>query len=204
MHPDLPNALRHFKRVDPIMYQAAYSHRKLILRRPQVRGSDRLFAALAESVVSQQLAVKAADAIWARVESVCGGKVTPSSVLKTSLPRLRKAGLSSAKAKTLKELAKAVTKGLDLPSLRKKSPEEAEETLTAVWGIGPWTSEMFLMFALQHPDIFSAGDLGLVRSIEDLYMIKNPSRAKLEKISACWSPYRSLACRILWKSRDTK
>lgn len=201
---DLDKALKHFKRVDPILYAAAKQVRSRLLKRPATRGRDRLYASLVESVVSQQLSVKAADTIWARVETVCGGKVTPDSVLKASVPRLRKAGLSAAKTKTIKELAKVVKKGLDLPALRKKSPQEAEEALTKVWGIGPWTTEMFLIFALQHPDIFSPGDLGLVRSIETLYKVKNPSRAKLEQISACWSPYRSLACRILWRARDTE
>ncbi len=201
---DLDKALRHFKRVDPVLYAAARKVRSHLHKRPALRGGDRLFRALAESIVSQQLSVKAADTIWERVESVCGGKVTPESVLKAALPRLRKAGLSAAKAKTIKELAKAIQKGLNLPALRKASPKEAEETLTALWGIGPWTTEMFLIFALEHPDIFSPGDLGLVRSIETLYNVKNPSRARLEKMTACWSPYRSIACRILWKVRDTK
>lgn len=201
---DLDKALSHFKRVDPILYRAGLKTRKLITKRPAIRGSDRLFRALAESIVSQQLSVKAANTIWERVESVCGGKVTPDSVLKASLPRLRKTGLSAAKAKTIKELAKAIQKGLNLPALRKASPKEAEETLAALWGIGPWTTEMFLIFALEHPDIFLPGDLGLVRSIETLYKVKNPSRARLEKITACWSPHRSIACRILWKARDTK
>lgn len=197
-------ALRHFKKVDPIMYEAGKRCRSLIEVRAPMRSTNRLYSALAETVVSQQLAVKAADAIWARVKRVCGGTVTPESVLKTSMPRLRSAGLSNAKAKTMKELAKAVQKGLNLRALAIASPQQAEETLTAVWGIGPWTSEMFLMFALQHPDIFSPGDLGLVRSIETLYGVKNPTRAQLEKRSACWSPHRTLACRILWKMRDTK
>ncbi len=116
---------------------------------------------------------------------------------------LRKAGLSEAKAKTLKALSKEVGKGLSLTSLSRVNKEEAEETLTKIWGIGPWTCEMFLMFALNHPDIFSTRDLGLVRSIENLYSIKNPSHADLERISKHWSPYRSYACRILWKHRDT-
>lgn len=200
---DLDKALRHFRKVDPVLHAAATRVRsRLVLRKP-LRGRDRLFAALCESVVSQQLAVKAADAIWARVEAACGGKVTPESVRATPLPRLRKAGLSGAKAKTLKELAKAVSKGLDLPALRRKEREEAEAELTKVWGIGPWTCEMFLMFALGHPDIFSARDLGLVRSIETLYGRKNLSLKQLEQLAAPWSPHRTLACRILWRSRDT-
>jgi DNA-3-methyladenine glycosylase II len=61
---------------------------------------------------------------------------------------------------------------------------------------------MFLMFGLGHPDIFSSGDLGLVRSMEDLYGLTKPTRAKLEQIALSWSPHRTLACRILWRHRD--
>ncbi len=116
---DVAAALKHFRKADPVLHTAAKKVHKSLTPRKTVRGSDALFASLAESVVSQQLSVKASDTIWARVKGVCGGKVTPEAVLKASLPRLRGAGLSAAKAKTLKELAKALKNGLDLPSLKK-------------------------------------------------------------------------------------
>ncbi len=201
---DLEAARKHFKKVDSIMYKALKTYGHTLVQRKGIRGNARLFQALAHSVIGQQLAVKAAHAIRARVEHSCGGTITPDSILKTSLPRLRNAGLSAAKAKTLKELAKAVKKGLNLSSLRTKTPQEAEETLTAIWGIGPWTTEMFLMFALGHPDIFSSRDLGLVRSMETLYGLKRTvTKEELEKIAVLWSPHRSLACRILWTARDS-
>lgn len=202
---ELEAALKHFKKIDPILYRAGIKVRHHLMPKKETRGEEKLFASLAESVVSQQLSVKASDTIWGRLKVMCAGKVTPVSVLATSLPRLKKAGLSGAKAKTLKELAKAVKNGLDLAALRAASPEKATEILTAVWGVGPWTSEMFLMFGLGHPDIFSARDLGLVRSMETLYGLKrNPPHKKLEAIALCWSPHRTLACRILWKYRDTQ
>lgn len=202
---DIAKELRHFKKVDPVLYEALKKHKKDLTARTPIQTNQKLFEALAESVVSQQLAVKAADAIWLKLKTVCGGRVTPECILKTSLPRLRSAGLSGAKAKTLKELSKAITKGLKLSSLKRATPEEAEHTLTKIWGIGPWTCEMFLMFALQHPDIFSSRDLGLVRSMETLYKLpRTTSKKELEEIAAKWSPYRTLACRVLWKARDTK
>lgn len=200
---DLAKALTHFKRADPVLYAAAKKVRATLTTRTETRGEDRLFVSLAESVVSQQLSVKASDTIWGRVKEACKGKVTPEAILKVTLPRLRKAGLSAAKAKTLKELAKAMKNGLKLGPLRKQPPEVATERLTKVWGIGPWTSEMFLMFGLGHPDIFSKGDLGLIRSIETLYAIKNPTHVELEAISIKWSPYRTTASRILWRARDS-
>lgn len=201
---DFDAEFKHFKKADPVLHSAGLKVRTKLTRKAAVRNADKLFATLAESVVSQQLSVKAADTIWTRLEVACGGKVTPASIKKVSLPRMRKAGLSGAKAKTLKELAKAVDKGLHLPALNKKSPEEATDILTEVWGIGPWTAEMFLMFGMNHPDIFSARDLGLVRAMEQLYGLKNPTHAKLEKIAAAWSPHRTLASRILWRTRDEK
>lgn len=204
MDPKL--ALAHYKKVDPILYQATKKFGHAVKVRTPLRTNQKLFEALCESVVSQQLAVKAADAIWARVVSVCGGKVTPVSVQKARLTSLRKAGLSGAKAKTLKAIAEEIQKkGLNLHALKKKTPEDAERELTKIWGVGPWTSDMFLLFALGHPDIFSERDLGLVRSMENLYKLpRTTPLSKLEKIAERWSPHRSYACLILWKARDTK
>lgn len=200
---EIPKALAHFKKKDPVLYKAAKRHAKDLKAHPKRKNRNVLFASLAESVVSQQLSVKASDTIWKRLESVCGGKVTPDSLMATSLPRLRKAGLSAAKAKTLKELAKAVRNGLDLALLKKETPEGATEALTKVWGVGPWTAEMFLMFGLGHPDIFSPRDLGLVRSMETLYDLpRGVSVERLETIAVAWSPHRTVACRILWRARD--
>ncbi len=201
MH-DIAAALAHFKKVDPILYKAAKKVEAHLTARKPLRGPTALFNSLCESVVSQQLSVKASDTIWKRVQEVCGGTVSPDALIKASLPRLRKAGLSAAKTKTLKELAKAVQGGLNLGALRKSTPEEATEALVAVWGIGPWTAEMFLMFGLSHSDIFSSRDLGLARSMETLYNLKKPSRERLEKIALAWSPHRTIACRVLWRVRD--
>ena len=96
--------------------------------------NDQLFSALAASVVGQQLSVRAADTIWERVKAACGGRVTAQTITATSVPRLRKAGLSAAKVKTLKELSKAVLKdGLNLLALRKLTYEEAGAKLTSIW-----------------------------------------------------------------------
>jgi DNA-3-methyladenine glycosylase II len=203
---DFPKALAHFKRADPILHKAALKVRTSLENQPRRRrrGNASLFAALASSVVSQQLATKAADSIWERLRVMLGGKVTPEAVRKAPMAKLRKAGLSGAKAKTLKALAKEVEDGLSLASLSKRTKEEATERLTQVWGIGPWTCEMFLMFALEHPDIFSARDLGLVRSMETLYGLpRGVELSKLEKMAEAWAPYRSYACRVLWRHRDS-
>jgi len=197
--------MAHLKAADPVLYRAALPHHEGILAsRKHRRSYKKLFQALAGSVVSQQLSTKAADTIWGRLEAACGGEVTPEAIRKLRAPSMRKAGLSEAKTKTLKELSKAVLDGaLDLPSLARIPEEEAIAKLSSVWGIGRWTAEMFLMFALEREDVFSPGDLGLRRSMEALYGLPKDCHAReLEAIALRWSPHRSFASRVLWRLRD--
>jgi DNA-3-methyladenine glycosylase II len=195
-------AYAHFKKADPVLHTAALPHRgKFTMRPDPKKRNDDLFASLASSVVGQQLSIRAADTIWNRVKEACGGKVTAKTILATPVPKLRKAGLSGSKVKTLKALATEVEKhGLNLLKLRTLTYEEAAARLTKIWGIGPWTVEMFLIFALGARDIFSPGDLGLVRAVEKLYGLpKNAPKGELIRIAESWSPHRSFACLILWR-----
>ena len=165
-----------------------------------------LFERLVRTVISQQLATAAARSIFARVKDACGGVISAESVRRVSPAKLRAAGLSGAKIKTLKEIARAVHTGtLDLLSLKIESEERAAEELQKIWGLGPWSVEMFLMFALGREDVFSPGDLGLVRAIEAIYDLpKNTTRPALLAIAEKWSPYRTYASLLLWRTRDTK
>lgn len=199
-------AMAHLKLSDPLLYHAALPHHEAIGKDMKHRRKyDALFPALAGSIVSQQLSTKAADTIWGRLEKACKGVVTPEAIQKLRVPTMRKAGLSNAKTKTLKELSKAMQAGeLDLPALSRMSEEDAVTKLSSVWGIGRWTAEMFLMFALQKPDVFSPGDLGLRRSIEAIYSLpKDCPITELEAIAVRWSPHRTFACRVLWRVRDS-
>lgn len=197
--------MEHFKKADPLLYKAALPHHAEITGTHR-RGypKDDLFAKLAGSIVSQQLSTKAADTIWERLKEACKGSVTPEAITRLRLPTMRKAGLSGAKSKTLKELSRAILTGdLDLASLRKLPEEDAIAKLSQVWGIGKWTAEMFLMFALDRKDIFSPGDLGLLRAMEQIYGIPPNSKIHVyEAIAVKWSPHRSFACRVLWRVRD--
>ena len=198
-------AMTHLKAADPLLHAAALPHyEELAKRKGHRRNYQQLFAALAGSVTGQQLSTKAADSIWERLKTACGGEVTPEAIQKLRVPSLRKAGLSAAKVKTLKELSKAVLDGrLDLAALRKVPEEEAIAQLSAIWGIGRWTAEMFLMFALDRHDVFSPGDLGLRRSMESIYGLpKDVHIRELEAIALTWSPHRSFASRVLWRLRD--
>jgi DNA-3-methyladenine glycosylase II len=199
-------AVLHLKRIDAVLYKKALPHFDEVLHKTlHRRNYSALFPSLAGSIVSQQLSVKAADTIWKRLEVKCKGSVTPESISKLRVTSMRSAGLSAAKCKTLKELSKAVLTGdIDFKKLQKMPEEEAITSLSQVWGIGTWTAEMFLMFALKREDIFSVGDLGLLRSIESIYGVPkdSPKQVYLE-ISQKWSPHRSVVSRLLWKIRDS-
>jgi DNA-3-methyladenine glycosylase II len=209
MKPLLPyheEAMKHLKKTDPVLYATARAYKGTLAHRiTPHRRNDQLFATLAGSVVSQQLSTKAAASIWKRVQEACGGRVTAKTIDATADEDLRAAGLSASKVKTLKALADAVlSDGLDLLTLKKLPHDEAAGRLTRIWGIGPWTAEMFFIFALQAPDVFSPGDLGLVRAVERLYGLpKDAPRADILAIAERWTPHRSFASLVLWEYYDT-
>jgi DNA-3-methyladenine glycosylase II len=196
--------LSHFKKVDPLLYQAI---EKLGEIKPyQIRNSGDYFSDLCEAIVGQQLSGRAADTIWGRFKELFPKKkVTPKEVLKISEDEMRKAGMSYAKARSVRDLAAKVEAGeLEIKKLDKLTDKEIMEQLIKVKGIGPWTAEMFLMFTLGREDIFSHGDLALVKAIKQIYKLENPTRDQIEEIVIKWSPYRSYACRTLWRSLETK
>ncbi|MHB1163072.1 MAG: DNA-3-methyladenine glycosylase family protein [Minisyncoccota bacterium] len=201
------DALKHFKRVDPHFYRATLTlHGALPAELREKHTRTKLFESLVSIVISQQVGVRAADTIFARVKEANGGRLTSLSIQEIKTETLRAAGLSSAKTKTLKAIAEAVESGaLDLLKLKKISEVEAAERLMNVWGLGPWSVEMFLIFALGRPDVFSVGDLGLVRAMEAMYGLpKGVSRKHLSMLAQKWSPYRTYAALLLWRSRDTR
>ena len=200
-------ALKHFKRVDPHFYRATLSHHASPpIQLSKKRTRTELLTSLVSIVISQQLGTAAADTIFARVKKVCGRKLSPESILKTSPAALRAAGLSGAKLKTLKAIAIAVKDdSLNLLSLKKIPETGVAERLMGMWGLGPWSVEMFLMFALGRGDVFSPGDLGLVRAMKTIYGLpKNASRTSLLAIAEKWSPHRTYASLLLWATQDSK
>src|SRR5581483_2601591 len=130
-------------------------------RRPTVRASDR-FAALAEAIVYQQLAGKAAASIHARLVAAVGGTVTPHSVLAADPLALAACGLSAAKAGSIRDLAERVAAGdITFDRIGRLSDDQVVEHLTRVRGIGPWTAHMFLLITLGRPDVWPTGDFGV-------------------------------------------
>jgi DNA-3-methyladenine glycosylase II len=161
------------------------------------------FHVLCASIIGQQLSIKAADTIEARVAAavLAGARFMPTHFIDAEFGLLRAAGLSNAKAKWLIAIAQRVHRGeFSFAKLRKLDDEAAIEMLDALPGIGRWTAEMLLMFAFDRIDLFSLGDVGLRRGVNLLYN----DGAKLDDaatlaIAAGWAPYRSVASWYLWK-----
>lgn len=152
------------------------------------------FAALLDAIVSQQVSVAAADAIWARLKSA--GLTGPRKVMWASEEELRACGLSRQKIRYAKELAQA---GIKFQDLRATPTEEVIETLVKVPGIGAWTAEIYAMFSLGRADVFAPGDLALQESARLLFDLEDrPTEKQLREMSADWAPWRGVAARLLW------
>ena len=162
------------------------------------------FQALAESILGQQLSVKAAATITERVIQAAGGRMDPAGIAKLTPSRLRSAGCSAAKARAISELAQVVADG-DLPirSLDKKSDEAIMELLLPLYGVGRWTVEMFLIFQLGRSDVWPTGDLGVRRGWEKLYKMKREVEIdELEKLGAKFAPHRSHLAWYCWRAHS--
>lgn len=168
------------------------------------RSSQDYFLDLTESIISQQLSIKAANTIWERFKMLYSGKITPDKVLRTDDQKIRDCGISWSKISYIKDLAIHTKESrLMFENFEKMDNEEIITELVRVKGIGRWTAEMFLMFAMGRPDVFSYGDLGIRKAIMRNYGLANePTQVQAEKISESWKPYRTYACRYLWKSLE--
>jgi DNA-3-methyladenine glycosylase II len=156
------------------------------------------FEGLAMIVVSQQLSVASANAIWARTRTIFD-PFTPHAILAASEASFRLAGLSTPKIRTLRALAGAARDGLDLETLDRLGADEAHALLTAVKGIGPWTADIYLMFCLGHADAFAAGDLALQEAARLAFDLDaRPRPAELLAHAEAWRPWRGVAARLLW------
>jgi DNA-3-methyladenine glycosylase II len=169
---------------------------------------DDHYGALVRSITGQQLSVKAAASIYARLRTRFGGRPpTPQEILSDDPEELRAAaGLSRAKVSYLRSLAEHVLSGeLELERMNQLPDEQVQAELLAVKGIGVWTSHMFLMFHLGRPDVLPVGDLGIRRAIERAYGLDElPLADEMEEIAEPWRPHRTLACRYLWRSLDNE
>jgi len=192
----------YFRKIDPILYAALQNIENIENLGP--RTSKDYFLDLCEAIINQQLSDKAAATIFRRFLKLFPDAISAEKVLQIPDKDIRAVGTSWSKVKFLKSLSAAVVdKTIHLNQLEKLSDVEVIKELTKIHGIGPWTGEMFLMFSLGRPDVFSFGDVGLKRAIHKLYHFKHePTVAQMKKMSRRWSPYRTYACRILWRSLE--
>lgn len=190
-------ALTHFKTIDPLLYQIAKSIDPIVLQ-----SAPNPFIRLVRAIVGQQLSVKAASTIFSRFEKLFKKEINAKDILKLADDDIRACGISYPKIKYIKDLSqKVINKEIILETLNTKTNEEIIEHLIQVKGIGVWSAEMFMMFSLAREDIFSAGDLGIYNAMKKLYG-KDFTKEEMTKKAQVWSPYRTYACLLLWRSLD--
>lgn len=202
---DLTAAAEHFKIHDPVM--AALLMRALTATEPiaipKPKQESEYFSSIVSSIISQQISTKAADAVRGRVIEHLGGTISPKTVEKTDFEELKACGLSNQKTKYIKHNA-TVWPELHTHQFPTMTDEEIITELTTLYGIGRWTAEMFLMFSLARPNVFSYGDLGLMQG---LYLAYNYKPHYVRKIAATidgWSPHKTAASLALWHVKDNR
>jgi DNA-3-methyladenine glycosylase II len=194
-------ALQHLKK-DPVL--AAIIHRTgpftMEYREP-------VFETLVRSIVYQQLSGRVASVIFGRLHAALGGgPVTPQGILKLRTDRMRRLGLSAQKTLYIRELAKHTKKGsVAFGNLPAMDDPAVIEHLTQVKGIGVWTAQMFLMFALRRPDVLPVADLGIRTAMQRAWNLPElPKPPEMERIAARWRPWASVASWYLWRSLDNE
>ncbi|NID12189.1 DNA-3-methyladenine glycosylase family protein [Fibrivirga algicola] len=204
------NALAHLQ-TDPVLAQiiAETPIIKPAVSFADVPEADRLYLALLESIVSQQISVKAADAIFRRFRMLFSetadaeGYPSPAQLLLKTTDELRAAGLSFQKIKYLQSVAEfALANPLTVAHVANMTDEAVVQYLLPIKGVGRWTVEMLLMFVLDRPDVFPVDDLVIRQKMIRAYGLTEtgkPLYRRLQEIAVPWQPYRTLACRYLWR-----
>ena len=175
-----------------------------------IRPHKNYYQELVDSIISQQLSVKAAATIEKRFCMLFEGENFPSpeAILTKSVDELRTAGLSRGKAAYVRDLAQHIIEGkVKFDHLDALSNEQVIKELTAVKGIGEWTAHMFMMFCMGRLDVLAHGDLGVKNGIQKLYgLTGQPDAAGVQRIAKKyrWHPYESVACWYIWHSLDNK
>ncbi len=157
------------------------------------------YATLVNIILEQQVSLASAKAVFERLKTATNG-VTPEAIIELKAEGLRALGFTGQKAQYCHELAKLIiSKQLDLKMLTRFDDKTARQSLLNVRGVGPWTADIYLLMVLRHPDIWPDGDLALAESARRIKrMRKRPNVERLRKIASAWSPWRSVAARILW------
>ncbi len=166
---------------------------------------DDPFTLLVGCVISQQISTKAARSIFDKLlVSVGGPPVLPAKLSKLTEVQFKACGISGPKQRTLRAVTDHVKANRDLlPGIADRDDDTIREQLTAIKGVGPWTADMFLMFAISKPDVLAVGDYGIKVAVKKLFRLRKlPDPARLTKIAKPWAPYRTVACWYLWRSLE--
>ena len=170
----------------------------------ELQSSGDLFATLIKSIVGQQISVIAASAVWDRLCELVG-EITDENILMKSHLELRSVGLSNRKAEYIIGISEAWRNGLNLLKWESMTDEEVLKELIALRGVGRWTAQMLLIFALLRADIFPIDDIGLIRGMEKVYNSGNAlDNNTLVEISNSWKPYRTLGVWYMWRTIDSE
>ncbi len=195
--PYLPQALRHLRRVDAELDRLIGAHGP-----PRLAPSRNHLQSLTRAIVYQQLSGKAAGTIYGRFLDLFGGRF-PDAAAIAAMPaaRLRRAGLSAAKAAYVRDLAARFASGsVDPRRFHRMSDEDLVELLTAIKGIGRWSVHMFLLFGLNRPDVLPVGDLGVRRGMQLRFGLGElPLPRDMEELAAPWRPFRSIGSWYMWR-----
>jgi DNA-3-methyladenine glycosylase II len=194
------HAIVHLKKADPVLAEII---ERVGPYRMQFR--DPAFSTLVRSIVYQQLSGRVALRIFERLLDLLPERqLTPEAVLALTVEQMRACGLSGQKTRYIQDLAARTFAGeLDFTRLPGMDDDEVIAALTQVKGVGVWTAHMFLIFALQRPDVLPVGDLGIRTAMRKAYRMRAlPKPERMEKIARAWRPWCSVASWYLWRSLD--
>ncbi|CAN6354229.1 unnamed protein product [Urochloa humidicola] len=196
-------AIRHLRDADPALAAVIDAHDPPVFQCPH-----RPFHSLVRSILYQQLAFKAAAAVYSRFLSLLGGEasVTPDAVLALTPQHLRQIGVSPRKASYLHDLARKYVSGiLSDSAIINMDDRSLAAMLTMVKGIGPWSVHMFMIFSLARPDVLPSADLGVRKGVQMLYGLEDvPRPSQMDKLCERWRPYRSVGAWYMWRLIESK
>ena len=191
-------AINNLKKKDKILKKIISQYKS-----EKITSKKNAFYTLAKSITGQQISVKAANAIWSKLEKKIK-KINPNNLLKIKRSEIKKCGFSKQKINYILNLANFFIKNKQIEKKwEKMNDEEIIEDLIKIKGIGKWTAEMFLIFYLLRPNIFPSADIGLLKAISINYNLKYPLKEpEINKFKRKWSPWSTVATWFLWRSLD--
>ncbi len=198
-------------RTSPVWWEEAKKHLRDVdselaqiintVEDPPLQGLGDVVITMCNAVVGQQISAIAAEAIWGRLITLMGEKFDSNIILNLDEQSMRNVGLSRMKIRTLKGICQSADylREVKWDSL---SRDEIQSVMTEIWGVGPWTAEMAMIFSLHLPDIFPLGDIGVVRSVEAIERKQKMTDLELLERAEIWRPYRTCAVWYLWRQHD--